>query len=82
VLDEPGAPRGRHAARDPQSSGDLSVREPVRGQQHDPRALRQRLRTRPPPCPALQLRALVGIEHHRSSNSIRDHRTLSLPADY
>ena len=68
LIDQPiqamlGETRERHL-RDhrplhPEPLGDLGVLQTLGRQQHDPRALRQRLRARAPPRPRLQLRALL-----------------------
>jgi hypothetical protein len=43
-------PRHRHVARDPESLSDLGVLEALGREQHDPRALRERLRARSAAC--------------------------------
>jgi hypothetical protein len=78
VLGKPSPPRRGRGARDPQPLGDLGVLASLRGQQHDPRALRKRLRARAAPRPRLQLRPLVAGQFNPNSN-IRWHKHL-MPA--
>jgi hypothetical protein len=59
LLGEPPAPLADHRPMHPEPLGDLGVVAPVGGQQHDPRAQRERLRAGPTPRPGLQLDALV-----------------------
>jgi hypothetical protein len=59
MLGKSSAPLGGHRPVDFKALGDLGVLEPAGGQQHNPGPLRERLRTRPAPCPRLQLRALL-----------------------
>src|SRR5215216_5307099 len=71
LLGEPVAPLGHHRTTDPEPLGDLGVLEPVGGREHDPRALRQRLRSRPTPRPRLKLRALLAGQRDLNSNRRR-----------
>ena len=55
---KPPPPLRDRVAMHVQALGDLAGPQPVGDQQHDPRALRERLRGRQPPRPRLQLLAL------------------------
>jgi hypothetical protein len=78
VLGKPVAPPGDHRPADGQLLGDVGVLQALRGQQHDPRALRQALRTRPPPRPRLQLLALLVAARDRQRGIAR-HEHLHAP---
>src|SRR3954468_1856237 len=71
LLGEAVAPLGHHRTTDPKPLGDLCVLDPVGGRQHDPRALRQRLRRRPAPRPRLKLHALLARQRDLNSNRRR-----------
>jgi hypothetical protein len=60
-----------HLPTDPQPLGDVGVLHALGRQQHDPRALRQRLRTGWPARPRLQLRALLFAQLDDNDNRIR-----------
>jgi hypothetical protein len=81
VLGKAIAPLAHRRVPDRQPLRDLGVLEPIGGQQHDPRAQRQRLRARRTPCPRLQPLTLSRIELDHGSHRVRHDRTLQLHAD-
>ena len=68
MLGKPRPPDRGRRARDGEPFGDLGVLETLGGQQHDPRALRQRLRARAPTRPRLQLGTLFNRQLNPNSN--------------
>ena len=52
----------------PETLSDLGVLQPLRGSQHDPGTLGQRLRARPPPLPGLKLSAFLIAQNNLDSN--------------
>jgi len=65
VLHKARTPLTGHIAMDSELAGDLRVVASVGRQQHDPRAQRERLRTRAPTRPRLQLATLNGRQRNR-----------------
>ena len=78
MLGEPIAPLGDHRTARGEPLGDLAVRQAIGGQQHDPRALRERLRGRAPPRPRLKLGALLSGQIDPDSNRRRHPPTIPL----
>jgi hypothetical protein len=71
LCGKPRAPLGHHRPADCELLRDLGVRQALGRQQHDPRALRQRLRAGAPARPRLQLLALNLAEHNLHGDRIR-----------